>query len=83
MYVQSAVIRWIQIIGEAVSRISAEMRAAHSDIAWRGAAAMRNRTVHGYFDIDLDVVWAAAGTDVPKLAAQLCALVDEQDATAD
>lgn len=53
-FVQSAVLRWIQIIGEASSRLSPEFRAARPQVSWRGAAAMRNRTVHGYFDIDLD-----------------------------
>lgn len=71
IYVQSAVIRWIQVIGEAVAHISPELRAAHPDLPWRAASAMRNRTVHGYFDIDVDLVWAAAETDVPLLAAQL------------
>lgn len=70
-FVQSAVIRWIQIIGEAASRLSPETRAAHPGVSWRGAAAMRNRTMHGYFDVDLDVVWEAASVSVPDLAARL------------
>lgn len=71
IYVQSAVIRWIQVIGEAVAHLSSELRAAHPDVPWRAASAMRNRTVHGYFDIDVDLVWTAAETDVPHFAAQL------------
>lgn len=68
---QSAVIRWIQVIGEAVAHLTSELRAAHPDVPWRAASAMRNRTVHGYFDIDVDLVWAAAEIDVPLFAAQL------------
>lgn len=71
LFVQGAVIRWIQLIGEALAHVTPELRAAHPSIPWREAAAMRNRTIHGYFDIDLDIVWSAAEVDIPSLAAML------------
>ena len=57
----------IEIIGEAASQVSVGLRAAHPEVPWRDAADMRNRLVHGYFDIDLDVVWSTATEDVPEL----------------
>lgn len=77
VFVQSAVVRWLQVIGEAIGHVSAELRATHTAIPWREATAMRNRTVHGYFDIDLDVVWAAAVDDVPNLLSALRPLLEE------
>lgn len=76
VFVQSAVIRWVQVIGEALTHVSAELRQSHPAVPWREAAAMRNRTVHGYFDIDLDVVWVAAANDVPQLASALRRVLD-------
>jgi uncharacterized protein with HEPN domain len=52
-----AVVRAIEIVGEAVSKVSAETRAEHSTIPWPAIIGMRNRIVHAYFDIDSDIVW--------------------------
>ena len=54
---QSAVLHWIEIIGEAAPGVSDKARAAHPEVPWRVITDMRNRVSHGYFDIDLDVVW--------------------------
>lgn len=51
-----AIVRAIEVIGEAASKVTAETQAASSDIPWLSIVGMRNRLVHGYFDIDLDVV---------------------------
>ncbi len=64
-----------EIIGEAASRVSAGFRAAHPEIPWQDAVAMRNRLVHGYFDIDLDIVWSTAKLDIPTLLPLLETLV--------
>ena len=53
---QSAVVHWIEIIGEAARDVSDKVRAAHPEVPWRVITDMRNRVSHGYFDIDLDVV---------------------------
>lgn len=71
IFVQSAVIRWVQVIGEALAHVSPELRADHPIVPWRSAAAMRNRTVHGYFAIDLDIVWTSAHNDIPLLVEAL------------
>lgn len=71
---QRAVIMSLMIVGEAASKIVAD----HSDYAdsrpsipWRGMRGMRNRIAHGYFDIDLDVVWRTVRTELPQLVAEL------------
>lgn len=65
----------IEIIGEAAGRVSAGFRAAYPEIPWADASAMRNRLVHGYYDIDLDVVWSTATDDVPALVPPLMAVI--------
>ena len=65
----------IEIIGEAAARISPGFQSAHPEIPWGDASAMRNRLVHGYYDIDLDIVWSTATEDVPGLAALLEVIV--------
>lgn len=69
--VQSAVIRELQVIGEAARLISPETQARHSDIDWHAIIGMRHRLVHEYFDIRLDVVWETAAEHIPPLVAVL------------
>ncbi|MGH8933815.1 MAG: HepT-like ribonuclease domain-containing protein [Egibacteraceae bacterium] len=57
--VGAAVMRWIEILGEAASRLTSDLRESYPDIPWAGVIGMRNRLVHGYFEIDADRVWAA------------------------
>jgi uncharacterized protein with HEPN domain len=64
---QSAVLHWIEIIGEAARGVSDKVPAAHPEVPRRVITDMRNRASHGYFDIDLDVVWNTVTRDSPKL----------------
>ena len=66
-----ALVKLIEIIGEAAARVSPEGRAAVVDIPWRDVVAMRNVLVHGYFDIDLDLVWDTSTEDLPALVTAL------------
>ena len=68
---QTAVIRWVEIIGEATRGLTEELRQAHPQVPWRQMVAMRNVLIHGYFDIDVDLVWSVAQNDLPKLGAQV------------
>lgn len=68
---QFAVVRAIEIIGEAASKISAETCAAHAEIPWPAIIGMRNRLAHAYFQIDNAVLWVAVSEEVPRLLAQL------------
>ncbi|GAB4575804.1 MAG: DUF86 domain-containing protein [Anaerolineae bacterium] len=68
---QDAVVRRIEIIGEAVRRLSEPYRATHPHIAWAEIVGMRNRLIHEYDVIDLDIVWGVVQHDIPVLAAQI------------
>ena len=72
---QLAILKCVEIVGEAASRVSAETREAHPAIPWREIVGMRNRLVHAYFEIDLRLVWDTVRNDLPPLIAQLEPLV--------
>ena len=73
--VQSAVIRQIEIIGEATKRVSEEFKAAHPEIPWRQLSGMRDILIHAYDHVDIDEVWNAAEFDMPILIKQIESLV--------
>lgn len=60
-------LRHLQIIGEAARTLPADVRALAPEIPWSQIVGMRNVLVHGYFDIDTDIVWDAATRDVPAI----------------
>ena len=64
---QSAVVRQIEIIGEAVKNLSAELVASETAVPWRLIAGTRDRLIHGYFKVDLDAVWSMIEKDLPPL----------------
>jgi uncharacterized protein with HEPN domain len=66
-----ALVRCIEIIGEAASRTSAECRTEIATIPWIDIVGMRNRLIHAYFDINLDLVWDTVQDDLPPLIAEL------------
>lgn len=63
------------IIGEAANQVSNELREKAADIPWLIIIGMRNRLIHAYFDIDLNVVWSTATTDIPLLITELRKLI--------
>lgn len=66
-----AVVRSIEIIGEAAGRVSMETRETSLEIPWNAIISMRNRLIHGYFDIDTEVVWKTVTEELPTLLRQL------------
>lgn len=68
---QDAVIRQLEIIGEAGAKVSAGFRALALDIPWRLIKDLRNVLIHGYASVRLDLVWTIASEDVPALREQL------------
>ncbi|MGD0201982.1 MAG: HepT-like ribonuclease domain-containing protein [Bryobacteraceae bacterium] len=74
-----ALVRCIEIIGQAATKISAEMRAEHPEIPWADMIGMRNRLVHAYFDVDLGRVCDTLTADLPPLIDQLERLLSPQE----
>lgn len=72
---QFALVRAIEIVGEAASRVSEHTRSMGEGIPWQAIVGMRNRLVHAYFDVDLDVLWAAVTIEMPALLVKLRKLV--------
>ncbi len=72
---QDAVLRNIEIIGEAVRGVTGETRTAHPEIPWKDMAGMRDRIIHDYFRVDFDVVWDVVSQDLPPLRDKFAALL--------
>ena len=68
---QSAVIRQIEIIGEAVKNIPESFREKYHNILWSEIARARDKFIHHYFGIDLDIVWDIVKKDLPKLKKKI------------
>jgi uncharacterized protein with HEPN domain len=66
-----AVTRLLEILGEAASRVTPTTRELHPAIPWANIVALRNRLIHGYDEVDQDIVWSIVEGDLPELAAQL------------
>jgi uncharacterized protein with HEPN domain len=71
-----ALVHALQIVGEAVSKISVETRDKHPQIPWARIIGMRHRLVHAYFDINLDLLWTTATEAAPELLAEIKPLID-------
>ena len=78
---QSAVIRQLEIIGEAVKNLSASLTDGEPSVPWRQIAGARNRLVHAYFNVDLDAVWAMVEQDLPKLRANVLRILEAPPAS--
>ena len=68
---QDAVIRQLEIVGEATKRISPELRKLNPDVPWDDMAGMRDKLIHDYIDVDIWIVWETAEKDVPDLKRRL------------
>ena len=66
-----ALVKVIEIIGEAASKISKDFKNKHTEIPWQDIVSMRNHLIHVYFDIDLDILWDTVSKDIPKLIKML------------
>jgi uncharacterized protein with HEPN domain len=77
--VQNAVVRVLQVLGEAARRLSPSFKLEHSEIPWTEIAGLRNRLVHDYMNVDLEVVWGVVQNDLARLVQQLESLVPRDD----
>lgn len=76
---RSAILWHFTVLGEAASQVPSETKNAEPEIAWRAATRMRNRIVHGYWDLDVETLVATAADDLPQMIAQLERLITVLD----
>jgi uncharacterized protein with HEPN domain len=75
-----SLVRLLEIIGEAARGVSSVCQEAHPGIPWSKMIGMRDRLIHGYFDVNLDVVWNTVSQDLPSLVANLENVLSEGNA---
>ncbi len=73
-----SLVHLLEILGEAASEISKDFKRDHPEIPWKQVIGMRNRLIHGYFDIDLDIVWRTVNDDIPSLVSKLEKILDDE-----
>ncbi len=74
---QLALVRLVEVIGEAASHVPTEFREQHPAVPWREAIAMRNLLVHGYDLIEHEILWETVRSDLPPLVEQLGIILGE------
>lgn len=77
--IQDGVIRQLEIIGEASRNLSSQFRDQHPRIPWRQIIGLRNRVIHAYFDINLDIIWEVTQNDVPTLKNAMESFISENN----
>ena len=73
---QDAVIRNIEIIGEATKKLSVELRTQYSDVPWKEMAGARDRLIHNYFGVDIEVVWKISIDELSILTLQITEILN-------
>ncbi len=74
---QDAVVRNLEVLGEAVKNVSAELRQSHESIPWRRLAGMRDKLIHEYFGVNLEIIWQVVARDLPELRSQIDHVLDQ------
>jgi uncharacterized protein with HEPN domain len=75
---QLALTRAVEVIGEAASRVSEPYRSKHPEIPWRDIVGMRNRLIHGYDTVDVNLLWGTVATELPPLIVTLERILQEE-----
>lgn len=75
--VQDAVVRRLEIIGEAVRNIPDDFRKKHAKVPWKKMAGLRDVLIHEYFGVDMELVWKIVSNDIPKLKKQIFKIVEK------
>ena len=73
-----ALMKAIEIIGEAASKLTPELRERYAEIPWAAIQGMRNKLVHAYFQIDLDIVWRTTVNELPGLIQSLTDIIESE-----
>ena len=74
-----ALVRLLEIVGEAANYVSTEFQSKHPEIPWTHMIGMRNRLIHGYFDINYTIVWKTITEDLPPLIDKLRDLIKKEE----
>lgn len=75
---QDAVIRNLEILGEATKHLTEELKTNHPEIPWKSLAGVRDRLIHHYFGVNLDIVWQIVTTELPPVALLLEKIINER-----
>jgi uncharacterized protein with HEPN domain len=75
LLLRSAVLHFIQTIGEAASRASVEIREKYPDVPWKNIGDTRNFIVHAYFSVDFDLIWQTISSDLLPLRARIAEIL--------
>jgi len=74
-----AVVRALEIIGEATKRLPEEVRQRYPDMPWRGMAGMRDRIIHGYDTVDHQIVWDVVKRDIPQIEPRMRQILSDYE----
>lgn len=72
---QDAILRKLEVIGQAVKNLSAAVKSRQPHIPWKQIAGMRDKVIHDYFGVNLDIVWAVVENELPRLKTAVSALL--------
>jgi len=78
---QSAIVREIEIIGEAAKNISAGLKNKHAEVEWKNIIGTRDKMIHHYFGVDLNIVWDIVRNDIPRLKRQIQNILEAELST--
>lgn len=73
-----AIQRLIEMVGEAASQVTPEFQERHNEIPWSNIIGARHRLIHGYDEVDMDIVWSIVKDDLPKLTEQLKEIIEKE-----
>ena len=76
---QYAVLRALEIIGEAIKNLSRELKAKHRVVPWKDIAGMRDKLIHGYFGVNMELVWETVKKDLPELKKEIDNILEESN----
>lgn len=76
---QSAILRKLEIIGEAAGQVSKDFQSRHPDIPWSGMISLRNRLIHGYRVVQIEIIWQVVQRDLPVLIEALTPLIPPEN----
>jgi uncharacterized protein with HEPN domain len=84
LFNRDEVLRWffraqVQIVGEAIYKLSESFRKAHPQVPWRAVIGMRHILVHDYFDVEWEILWRVLQTRIPPLKADIDAILNDMD----